>query len=215
MKSPSFDNFKRKRKIIFFLSAIFIVVSVLFAVLISIPKLKRYLYIRDFPLTDLIERNKNQNIVLNGATYIAKIDSGVFTFGKDNNNFFQSDYKWIAYDFLYGDFDNDDQDELGVLYWMRQDYGREVDIAKERRGDSWSCHLFLYSIEENDLDLKWGSSTLNDPIIKMEIINQDVENVLKVDEGRYSDFDEKGSLETVEVTYWEWEGWWFGRIDDL
>lgn len=124
---------------------------------------------------------------------------------------FRSENSWHVKNFLIGDFNNDEVDELGIGFFRKGDYGAELKYLKSRRDPNDSFHLFLYQYDNSSKQFKliWGSSTLPHPIAKMVIADMDGKNVLKVTEASYQDWDESRTLKPIKDSFWIWNEWWF------
>ena len=132
------------------------------------------------------------------------------------NVLFESESGYEANDFDVGDINNDGEIELVIGFWRFGDFGKELDYQQARRDPKKSYHIYLYKYsEKNDnFYLIWGSSTLPHPIFNFEIIEKDGQNILKVDEGTYEDYDNDGEIKSVKTSYWIWNEWWFEEFDE-
>ena len=136
----------------------------------------------------------------------ATIENEIAYFYKDNKIIWQSEEDWRAENVLFGDIDNDDQDEFMVTYWKFGKYGPDYPFWLEENIDDWGNHLFIYKWQDNELKLFWGSSTLDQPIREMALadMNNDDLNDLVVLEGNYQD---SYSDSAKYVTVWQWKEW--------
>jgi hypothetical protein len=117
-------------------------------------------------------------------------------------------------DSAIGDINNDGEIERVVGFWRYGDFGKKLDYQRTRRNPKKSYHIYVYKYSENTKQdyLIWGSSTLPHPIYDFEIVKKDGQNVLKVIEGSYDDYDKYGEIKPIKTSYWIWNEWWFEEL---
>ena len=101
----------------------------------------------------------------------------------------------LVQDFIIGDIDHDDQNEVALLVWKIGSYGRYKPIWVEEDEKTWSQHIFIYDYDETRGDrLKpiWMSSRMG---VKAADFYLDEDERLHI-------IDPEG-----EETIWVWAGW--------
>lgn len=143
------------------------------------------------------------------------ISSGQLQIKDNDTTIYRSDPSWTVTLYDHADCNNDGINELLVGFWRIGDYGVDNRFSRTRRDPLPSYHLYLYQYmeEAQNFRLIWGSSTLNDPIysLSVEEINTD-NNILKVINGSYKDYDDEGIIEPLDTSYWIWEDWYFKQL---
>jgi hypothetical protein len=145
------------------------------------------------------------------------LNSGLLRIWSDNREIFTSDITWDVTLFDTGDVNNDQKPEFLLGFWRYGDFGPANDYSRLRRDPKKSYHLYLYQYDLNapNLRLIWGSSTLNDPIYSLEIININDKNYLDLTTGSYSQYDAWGKITGNAKSRWIWEDWYFSKLQDL
>lgn len=107
--------------------------------------------------------------------------------------------------FLF-DYDNDNKQELIVLYWRYGDYLGQRDYLKPIVGDDkLSQHINIYKFDPY-IHLVWGGSSLNNPIVNLQICS-DNKSLLCADKSDYKDFPiVKQSIKL------KWNQWWWEEV---
>ncbi len=110
----------------------------------------------------------------------------------------QSDRGWKVESVAFGDANNDGQTEILVSLWKFGSYGPSLPFWLKENTKEWGNHLFLYQWQEDKLKMVWGSSTLDEPIREMSVIdaNNDGKNELEV-------------IEKEGKSIWRWQGFNF------
>jgi len=133
---------------------------------------------------------------------------------------FESDPDWQVNHYAIGDGNNDGSIEFILGFWRVGDYGVDIPYAKSRRDPLPGYHLYLYQYQpdSHNFRLIWGSSTLNDPLYSFTVkpsLNTDnlPANLLFVETGSYSDFDDLGQIFPTGKSDWIWNNWWFSKLD--
>lgn len=112
---------------------------------------------------------------------------------------------WSITDFEIGDFDNDKTDELAIVLWRVGDHGESFDNQETKRGYKYSNHMFIFDFSDGEVKTTWGSSTIESPIIDLDIadIDNDGNSELIALQGTYEDFD-TNQLTGKTISIWEW-----------
>ena len=113
----------------------------------------------------------------------------------DGEIVWKSEAGWLVSDFIVGDIDHDDEDEIILLVWRRGSFGKFKPIWVEKDEKTWSQHIFIYDYLDNRVDRMkpvWMSSKMG---IEASDIKLDEEEALHIitPEGR--------------DTVWYWQSW--------
>ena len=119
----------------------------------------------------------------------------------DGSIVWKSEAGWLVSDFIVGDIDHDDEDEIILLVWRRGSFGKFKPIWVEKDEKTWSQHIFIYDYLDNRDDRMkpvWMSS-------KMGIEASDIK------------LDEKEALHIItpegKDTVWYWQSWGLTLIE--
>src|SRR5262249_208139 len=95
------------------------------------------------------------------------------------------------------------------------DYGKQLEFLKPRRDPKKSYHIFIYSYDSQTqkFNLKWGSSTIQNPLVDFKIIFENGRYILDGIEGSYADYDNLGFLLQRREIKLVWNEWWMERIN--
>ncbi|MFA6410763.1 MAG: CapA family protein [Candidatus Buchananbacteria bacterium] len=140
---------------------------------VTSPRLAREVYQEKY----LPDGKKLQAIIVDNTGYVIL----------DGKNIWQSDSGYKVENVLIGDFNNDKIDEIGFSLWKQGSFGPHLPFWQKENDKNISNHLFLYQLDEGavtspHLRMTWGSSALDNPIIKMALVDldQDGKNELAV-----------------------------------
>lgn len=105
---------------------------------------------------------------------------------------------------IFGDFNNDGNEDFGLSLWKRGNYGNAKPFWVEENDDSYKMHLFLYTWDQNKIRPLWHSSNLPKINMSTKLIDYDKngKNELLVFE---KDYDQNN----YSVSIWSWNGWGF------
>jgi len=107
----------------------------------------------------------------------------------------ESDDEWLVSDYLIGDIDHDDEDELVLLVWKIGSYGEYKPIWVKEDENKWSEHIFIYDYEpteESRIYPIWMSSKIG---IEAKSISLDSDEKLHI------------MLPEDKESVWYWESW--------
>ena len=137
-----------------------------------------------------------------------KIKNNKAYFLKNNKIIWESKDEYKIDKFLSGDFNNDGKTEIGFSVWKKGSYGDALPFWLEKNDDFFGNHLFLYKLENNNIKMAWGSSTLANPIIDFKLldINNDNKKELIILEGDYDNLNDENSR---YFSIWHWDEWLF------
>ncbi len=122
----------------------------------------------------------------------------------------QSDPAWVINDYTVGDFNADGLPDLALALWKKGDYAENSPLETAENKEHWASHLFLYNLKDGKLNLIWGSSILDSPLLEIDAgdFNQDHKSELAVLEGTYQHPDIKISQDLGVLS---WNGWGFTK----
>ena len=104
----------------------------------------------------------------------------------DGKAIWESNSGYKVENVLIGDFNNDGIDEIGFSLYKQGSFGPNLPFWLKENDKNISNHLFLYQLKGEAslprLQMVWGSSALDQPIIKMALVDldQDGKNELAV-----------------------------------
>ncbi|MBO6165859.1 MAG: hypothetical protein J6O17_05790 [Eubacterium sp.] len=113
----------------------------------------------------------------------------------DGELLWESDEGWLVSDYLIGDIDHDDEDELTLLVWKVGSYGEYKPIWVEEDEKKWSEHIFIYDYdvrEDTRIFPLWMSSKMG---IEARYISLDNEEKLHI------------TIPEGKEAIWVWENW--------
>lgn len=113
----------------------------------------------------------------------------------DGELLWESDEGWLVSDYLIGDIDHDDEDELTLLVWKVGSYGEYKPIWVEEDEKKWSEHIFIYDYdvrEDTRIFPLWMSSKMG---IEARYISLDNEEKLHI------------TIPEGKEAVWVWENW--------
>lgn len=143
--------------------------------------------------------NLEEAVVVEGVGYLIK----------DNKVFWQTEPKWQVDNVLIGDFNNDKKPEVGFSLWKEGSYGPNLPFWEKENDNEIKNHLFLYQWQADAFKMVWGSSTLDQPILEMALVDldKDGKNELAVLEGNYDIKAEENNL-----SIWQFDDFNFVNI---
>ena len=113
----------------------------------------------------------------------------------DGKLLMESNEDWLVSDYLIGDIDHDDEDELILLVWKVGSYGEYKPIWVKEDEKKWSEHIFIYDYdvrEESRIVPLWMSSKMG---IEARCISLDNEEKLHIE------------VPEGKEAVWYWENW--------
>ncbi len=114
---------------------------------------------------------------------------------------FSSD--WDIQDFLIGDINGDETDELLVLLWREGNYGQYRPFWEEEEDTAYTQHIYIYQLQEgNALKTLWMSSGLKPEVDTWQMNEEGTIQILTT-EGedttwRYSPVGQGFGLERIQ-----------------
>jgi len=122
---------------------------------------------------------------------------------------------WDIRSFDLHDVTGDGKSELIMVLWKRGSFDRHKPLWEGQKDDNkYSCHLFLYQMNNDRLIPCWCSSALDKPIISFAVLEDSRGNkILAVEEGHFSIYCCGHALFLgKQKTNWTWKQWGFFRI---
>ncbi|MCR5301105.1 MAG: hypothetical protein K6E49_01545 [Lachnospiraceae bacterium] len=115
---------------------------------------------------------------------------------KNDRLIWQLPQKIRAQDFFLDDIDHDGEKELVILCWRVGRFGRRRPTWVETDEKTWSQHIFIYEIRDDDVKPKWMASDIGVDAVSFDH-----------SDGVVIITDTKG-----EVTKWKWVSWGLEKI---
>lgn len=114
---------------------------------------------------------------------------------------------------LLQDLDNDQENELIVLFWRYGDYLGERNFLKPIAGDNnLSQHINIYKLKPY-IHLSWGGSSLPEPIVNLSICSDNKPALPLSIKGGGNLCAEKSTYQSFPKPIYEirlvWKGWWW------
>ncbi|MEN6391461.1 MAG: VCBS repeat-containing protein [Syntrophomonas sp.] len=142
---------------------------------------------------------------------------GHLSISRENRILWESPSTWGVYDCIWGDANNDGQEELILLLWKAGSYGKDKPFWYHGFDAGMSNHLFVYKLVNDRMKPLWCSSALPRPINSLQVvdINNDGKQELVISEGKYGCLlDEKAPLGTPPSRLvMRWQGWGFYSVE--
>lgn len=152
-----------------------------------------------------------------GCPECYNLGGGHLVISRENRIIWESPFTWGVYDCIWGDANNDGQEELILLLWKTGSYGKDKPFWYHGFDDCWSGHLFVYKLVNDQMKPLWCSSALPRPIDSLQVvdINSDGKNELVISEGKYGLLlDEKSPLSPPPSRLvMRWQGWGFYQVE--
>ena len=114
---------------------------------------------------------------------------------EDGTLLWKSEEDWLVSDFLIGDIDHDDEDEIVLLVWKIGSFGDYKPIWVEQDEKKWSQHIFIYDYDvtvEDRLYPLWMSSKMG---IEARSISLDTDEKLHI------------MIPKGKESLWSWQSW--------
>lgn len=102
-------------------------------------------------------------------------------------------------DILLLDIDNDNIEEILLLCWKRGRYGKHKPFWVKEDEQSWSQHIFVYELLDDNIKPQWMSSYLG---LDVNEISSEISTKKFL---VLTDLERKTS-------YWVWDSWGFTRV---
>ena len=167
--------------------------------------------------TIYLEKNEPSNILkieradMNKNSILEKysLEKGKMTIEEDLKVIWRSPDDWWVDDFIIADSNNDGNLNLNISFWRKGSFGSSRPFWIED-DEKVGNHFFIYDLNENDLNLVWGSSNLSAPNCEFKFadIDGDGKNELIVIEG---DYKEGYLCKGKHLAIWSWNGWGFSN----
>ncbi len=182
------------------------------AVLLSIPIL--FLLWLHLTADDFAQRAA-YDLNLDGIKESYHLTRGKLTIRQPEGINWSSPAEWDIQSFALDDVTGDGRAELLMLLWKRGSFDRHKPLWSEHNDNSYSCHLFVYQLNNNKLRPRWCSSALDKPIKSFKIKDSVTGNkVLAVEEGCLSTYCCGHALFLGKAySNWTWNQWGFYRLD--
>lgn len=113
----------------------------------------------------------------------------------NNEVVWESQKEWKVVDFLIGDINRDEAQEILLLVWKRGNYGEYTPFWDEN-DDEFTQHIFIFQWKDNRLDPIWMSSKLKPQVKEWSLTDENLINIL---------------TEAGEETVWMWRSWGLER----
>lgn len=148
-----------------------------------------------------------------GRSECYNLAGGRLVISQENRVIWKSPSAWAVYGYIWGDANNDGQEELILLLWKAGSYGKDKPFWYHGFDEGMSNHLFVYKLVDDQLKPLWCSSALPRPIDSLQVvdINKDGKNELVISEGKYGTLlDEKAPIDNPPSRLiMRWQGWGF------
>lgn len=172
---------------------------------------KKYLVKMETPACGAVNRNFEADVDGDGAKESYRLADGELVITENNKTIWQSEKNWRVDDFVLADANNDGMVELNISVWKPGNYGSSKPFWVEKNDESVKNHFFVYHMADDKFQPVWHSSNLEFPNTRFSFfdINNDKENELVVNEGRYKS-DSKCIKNYLAI--WRWNEWGFTNI---
>ncbi len=144
-----------------------------------------------------------------------RLENHILTVKEDGQVLWISPEDYSIDSFVLGDVDNDKEMNLVVSLWKTGSFGEMKPFWLTGEDLEYKNHLFVYRLQENQLEQVWCSSNLDRPTLSFSIedINEDGLNEMVVEEGAYKQISPErfavDSMAPSQTTLWMWNEWGF------
>ena len=114
---------------------------------------------------------------------------------EEGKTLWTSDSRWRVSDFIVGDIDHDEQNEVVLLVWKIGSYGKYLPFWVKKDENTWSQHIFIYDWDpelETRMRSIWMSSKMGIQAADWFLDEKEILHIIKPD---------------GEDTRWLWSYW--------
>lgn len=146
------------------------------------------------------------------GAYTAVLEKGQVTVLCDNTVIWNSPKEIKVQQMLFGDADNDQEEELLLLCWKIGRFGESRPFWMERDERNWSQHIYVYQCRQGKVKPQWMSSYIGQDVTDMSVR---AEKRMTEDKREGDASQERNRLFLTDpagkVSRWVWLSWGFTK----